>query len=41
MEREIEALHAQPGPAGKMKRPLILNRINGLGIWLRGQDLNL
>lgn len=40
-EMGIEALHALPGPAEKMKRPLILNRINGLGIWLRGQDLNL
>jgi hypothetical protein len=37
----IEALQVRPGPQAQMKRPLILNRINGLGIWLRGQDLNL
>jgi hypothetical protein len=40
-ERGIEVLQVRPGPARKMKRPLILNRVNGLGIWLRGQDLNL
>jgi hypothetical protein len=25
----------------EMKKPLIQDRINGFGIWLRGQDLNL
>jgi hypothetical protein len=27
--------------AWKMKKPLILEGINGFRIWLRGQDLNL
>jgi hypothetical protein len=29
-ERKLEKLQALPWLAGKMKRPLILNRINGL-----------
>jgi hypothetical protein len=41
MGRGLEALQVRPEPARQMKKPLILDRINGFGIWLRGQDLNL
>jgi hypothetical protein len=40
--RHVPAVQASlHGAARKTKKPLILERINGFGIWLRGQDLNL
>jgi hypothetical protein len=39
--RMLETGRASRAQRPEMKKPLIQDRINGFGIWLRGQDLNL